>query len=492
MILNALYELYERLVEQGEELPRMGFSSQEIGFRIIISPQGDFVRIEDVRAEEMNAKSEKKGGGKTRKLKTVKKILPGNPNRSGIGLYPCFLWDNTAYLLGCESVKERALEYFAETRRKHIEVEQQVNSPKYSAVCRFFEKWQPNKCEIIFNDKALLKTNGVFRVQGDEVDVHEDVDIVKWWQDEGNMKWCGGKEKQQIGYCLVTGHRGVIAPIHAPAIKGVLGSKSSGAKIVSFEPDAFRSYGKDQSYNAPVSEYASFAYCNALNYLLKQKQTHLLIGDATVVFWTDSPQKTREENELFVASSLDAGGMYAMDEALMERIRSRVKAIASGRPVEDVMPQANHIRFYILGLSPNASRLSVRFFHESTLGDFARNLQDHFTAMAIQRRGEKSDDPFIITPYLILRAAVRNLNDLPPLYGGALMRAILTGSPYPDAIAMAILRRIRLPRNKHDKQEAREKERLYSTTVWIFGHLRNRLKNTVLRGGFAPLRLDAA
>lgn len=455
MILNALYELYGRLVEQGEDIPRMGFSVQEIGFRIIISSQGDFVCIEDAREEML---IEKKGGKKTRRLRNVKQMVLGNTKPSGPGVNPCFLWDNAAYLLGCMKVKERALEYFEGTRKKYLEVEKLVASPKFSAVCRFLEKWNPEKCETEFAIKELFTSNGVFRIQGDECDVHEDTAITKWWLKYGCASWsrCEGHD-EQIGICLVTGQKTSIARVHS-AIKGNFGDATE-PKLVSFNHESFLSYGKNQSYNSPVSEEAAFAYSNALNYLLRQRENHLQIGDAHTVFWTDSPRETREEDELFVASSLDAGGMPAMDEAMEERVRKRVEAIAKGQPVKEVLQSSASVRFYILGLAAlSKARLTVRFFHESTLGDFARNLQAHFVAMTIQRRGEKFNDPPIITPYLILRETVRELKDLPPLYGGALMRAILSGLPYPDAIAMAILRRIRLPRNKHDKQDSRGKE----------------------------------
>lgn len=448
MILNALYELYGRLAEQGVELPRMGMSSQKIGFRIIITSQGGFVRIEDARAVEVVVKKGKKGNTEKSRPVVREQMVPGEGKPPGSGVNPCFLWDNAAYLLGCVAVKPRALEYFAETRRKHLEVEPLVNSPKFAAVCRFLEQWKPERCETEFANKDLFTTNGVFRIQGDEVDVHEDALIAKWWAEYGNTHWRNDKGSGgHTGFCLITGREAPIAVLHNPPIKGVRDAQSSGAKLVSFNQTSFNSYGKEQSYNSPVSEEAAFAYCNALNYLLGRRECRLQVADATTVFWTDSPQETREEDELFVASSLDAGGMSAMDEALVERVRSRVEAIAAGRPVEDVLQQANHVRFYILGLSPNAARLSVRFFHESTLGDFARNLQAHFAAMAIQPRGEKFNDSPIITPYLILRETVRDQNDLPPLYSGSLMRAILSGLPYPDVIALAIQRRIRVDGN---------------------------------------------
>lgn len=444
MILNALYELYGRLADAGEDVPRMGASSQKIGFRIILTPAGDYVRIEDARAVVVTTKPGKRGTTETRKLVVREQMVPGEGKPSGSGVNPCFLWDNAAYLLGCVAVKPRALEYFAETRRKHLEVESQVNSPEFSAVCRFLESWQPERCETEFANKDLFTTNGVFRIQGDELDVHEDPAVRRWWAETGNDTWRGGKQvTPRQGMCLITGRTAPIAQLHNPAIKGVRDAQSSGAKLVSFNQSSFNSYGKEQSFNSPVSEEAAFAYCNALNYLLGRPENHLQVGDATTVFWTDSPKESRGEDELFIGNALDAGKFEAMDAELRDSVKARLGDLAAGRPVGDYLQHADQVRFYILGLSPNASRLSVRFFRESTLGDFIRHLQAHFAALQLQPRGGKFDDPAVITPYMILRETARETKDVPPFFGGALMRAILTGSRYPDAIAGAVLRRFR-------------------------------------------------
>lgn len=62
--------------------------------------------------------------------------------------------------------------------------------------------------------------------------------------------------------CLITGKEAGIARIH-PAIKGVMGAQAAGAALVSFNAPAFCSYGHEQGANAPVSEYAAFAYTTA-------------------------------------------------------------------------------------------------------------------------------------------------------------------------------------------------------------------------------------
>lgn len=443
MILTALYELYGRLAADASvTIPIMGTSAQKIGFRIILKPDGELVRIEDARETEISLKK----GKEVSKLVVREKLVLGEAKPSGSGINPCFLWDNAAYLLGYTDVKERALDYFAETRRKHLEVEAQINSRAYSAVCRFLEQWDPARCAEFFPGKDLFTTNGVFQILGEEEDVHEEAAVRRWWQETGLTTWRGGADNAAAvqGTCLITGETAPIAQLHNPAIKGVRDAQSSGAKLVSFNLAAFNSYGKDQSYNAPVSEKAAFAYCNALNYLLGQQRNRIQIGDATTVFWTDAPRPSATLLEGFVHLSLDNTETPLWDEKTAGIIRDNLKRLATGQQCHDMSADAAQTRFYILGLSPNAARLSIRFFLESDMGDFLRRMQAHFTALQLQPRHEKFKDPDLITPYHILRETVRDSKDLPPLYSGALMNAILTGSPYPDAIAGAILRRIRV------------------------------------------------
>ncbi len=451
MILQELYKLYGRLAERGADVPRQGRSLQKISFRIVIRPDGALVGIRDAREVETRVKKDKKGGQKTATVFLAKeRLVLGNAKSNSSKADPCFLWDNPAYLLGNVEAKERALEYFDALREKHCAVESAVGSTRFSAVCRFLESWDPARCAEEFPDKACLTGNGVFCIQGDEIDVHEDPDVVRWWDAQGCRMWRGGENKRdssQDGMCLITGQEGPIARLHEPAIKGVVNAKSMGAKLVSFEPESFKSYGKDRCYNAPVSEKAAFAYCNALNYLLRNERTHVQMPGTTVVFWTDSPPENEEEDECLAGYALDSSRTPAMDEALAERIHARLEEIAGGRALGDTLQREDATRFFILGLSPNASRLSVRFFHESTLGDFIRKLAAHYDALRIQKRGEKFQDSDIISPYMILRETAREDKDISPLFGGALMRSILLGLPYPEAIAMAILRRFRADQN---------------------------------------------
>ncbi len=455
MILKELDELYKRLVASGESVPRRGWSLQKTGYRIVLRPDGTLVRMEDAREAVTEVKKAKKASQKedttVTRLVPPQKMVPGGAHPPGPGISPGFLWDNPAYLLGCVQVKDRALEYFTALKKKHLEFEKEINSPAFSAVCRFLEQWDPAECDNlcrdgIFRDKSMLQSNGVFQVLGEKnTYVHEDPAVVEWWQKGGDARWKGEKREEEIeGLCLVRGETLPLARLHEPGIQGVLDAQSSGAKLISFNCDAFTSYGKDQGLNSPVSEEAAFSYCNALNYLLQRRKQKFQLADATTVFWTDAPPQQAEEWECMFATVIDPKPLEAQDDALVKRVSDRLDKIVHARPFTQEERQAAFSgRFFILGLSPNISRLSVRFFMESTMDELVDRLVNHFEALRLQPRGGPFRDPELISPFMILRETAREAKDIPPPYSGVLMRAILLQTPYPDGVALAILRRIR-------------------------------------------------
>lgn len=444
MILKELYNLYERLLKQGVPQPRMGYSSQKISYRVIIRTDGTLVRIEDARETVIIRKPGKKGITETKKLAMMDMIVPGNGKPSGAGVNPCFLWDNPAYLLGCVAAKGRALEYYEGLKNAHLALEEEINSPAYSAVCRFFESWNPELCDSVIPSPDVYTGNGVFYIQGNETPVHEDARVQQWWQQKGMSIWGkseGECKKRHLGMCLVSGEIEPIAVLHKPPIKGVFNSQSSGAMLVSFQPDSFRSYGKNQSENAPVSENVAFAYCNALNYLLSRDNSHIRIGDATTVFWTDAPIQQNNDLEMLIGGFMNPEKLQVQDDVLTKRIFSVLENLAHGNMPDDKL--LSDTQFYILGLSPNAARLSVRFYKTGPMKELMENIGSHYEALSLKKRSEKFKDPTLISPYMILRETARDADGISPLMGGALMRSILFRQPYPDSIAMAIIRRFR-------------------------------------------------
>ena len=247
---------------------------------------------------------------------------------------------------------------------------------------------------------------------------------------------------------LVTGEILPIDRLAEPAIKGVNGARPSGAKLASFNLDAFKSYGKKQTYNAPVSKKATFQYCNALNALLGGRQSdrhRVVIGDATTVFWTERKTVTESLFARFLSGDIEsdlnaeteqAPVLHAHLEAFLEVIRK-----GDGAPVDEALGDNPSTKFFILGLSGNVARLAVRFWHVGTIAQMLDRLRTHFEALSIQQSCAR--DPEFPSPRALLSQTARETKDVPPLLSGALMRAILNASPYPLALYSAVIRRFR-------------------------------------------------
>jgi CRISPR-associated protein Csd1 len=443
MILQALDELYGRLESESRYgIAPLGFSSQKIGFRIVLKPNGTLFDIEDARSPD----------GKGKLQNTVLQV-PGDAKPSGAGINPGFLWDNQTYLLGRQPEDKKegfGRERFEASRARHLENEAQIDCPEFSAVCRFLEQWEPERIEAFPILNNVGTGFGVFQIQGEKNYVHDCPKILDWWGAHQSKP-----NSSTLAQCLITGEiEAPIARLH-PKIKSVTGAQSAGASIVSFNDTAYESYGKSQSFNSPVSEDAAFRYGSALNALLSgpmSKKHRLRIGDTTCVFWTD---KASQVEDIF--SDMLGGGSHARDEAQDETQRARIQrfltALRSGGGFRDDLAPLN-TPFYILGIAPNAARLSIRFFHRSTIAELVEKLSDHQHCLEIVREfenpiGKRYPDREFPAVWQLLNQTARVSDEVPPLLGGALARAIVEGTPYPEGLLSAVIRRIRADRNIH-------------------------------------------
>lgn len=449
MILQSLHALYHRLKDDPTyRIAPPGFSPQKIAFKVVIKPDGELFEIQDNRVQV----------GK--KLRPMQVLVPGGAKPSGSGINPCFLWDNTAYMLGFKQIDEKQSETEKEKQRartestfvafrdKHLELESFIESSAFSAVCRFLENWDPAQAHAHSVLIGVTTGFGVFQLQGMTAFVHDDPAIQSWWQrakdDDGS---------KPHGQCLVTGVEASLAVTH-PKIKGVRGAQSSGAAIVSFNEKAYLSYGKAQSLNAPISEETAFQYTTALNALLegpKSSKHRISIGDATVVFWTERPCVIEDIFIPFMSSGsaeLERGDVQ--DETLRQKLEVFVRALRLGTEAfSELDVEPNRTPFFLLGLSPNAARLSLRFFHRGTLGDLLENLYRHYNDICIDPQpasGKRKADPEFPPIWLLLLQTARETKEVPPILAGPLLRAVITGARYPDSLYSAVIRRIHADR----------------------------------------------
>ncbi|NLP18404.1 MAG: type I-C CRISPR-associated protein Cas8c/Csd1 [Firmicutes bacterium] len=437
MIINTLYQYYEKLRAEYEDLvPKPGYSQERISLALILSPNGELLKTIDLRTAE----------GKRLLPKII--VVPERQKRSR-NISANFLWDNATYVLGLDTKgnpehTQQCFKAFVKLHTTLLEGNQDMGA---KAVLAFLQNWDPTEAaqhplvEPFYEDFEA-GVNLTFRLDEDRGYIHQRPTLQKVWEHHHKSK-----VSDYIGQCLVTGKTAPVARLH-PLIKGVVGTKGSGAAMVSFNLDAFTSYGKSQNYNAPIKEEVAFGYTTALNYLLKSPKHRLQIGNTTTIFWAERPDG---QEESLLAELLDPsiGGNsraseYRRDPATRQQVHDLLKRVRRGQPIQPAMSEVKEdVRFYILGLSPNASRLSVRFWHTDTFGQLVGKIGQHYRDSYLIPMWPK--DPPFIAPWQILRetAPQKSSSDIPPLLGGALMRSILQGFNYPLSLYSILLSRIR-------------------------------------------------
>lgn len=445
MILTSLINYYDRIEADPERsIAPLGYSRQKISFVVNINPDGSLHSIADARVQVEDGK-------KKPRLVPTQMVVLGQAKPSGSGINPCLLWDNSAYMLGYKGddpKPERTLASFEAFRDKHLALSDEINDESFAAVCAFLKAWKPAGFSPTPEQGEAMATGfGVFRVMPAREHVHQRKAIRAWW-DRAQSQDAGGEGPTAPS--LTDGQPARIARLHEPAIKGVAGAQSSGARLVSFNNDAFESYGKSQSFNAPVSETDAFKYCTALNELLNDRSRRTTIGDATVVWWADEPSPLGDAlfGGIFAGRVDDEpdGGAEAEDERTRQLVGAQLDRIARG--LEPGALPEDAVGFNVLGLSPNAARLSVRFWWRGTLGELRERMARHHADLRLLPVPEREEGrPLSI--WRMVRETARVLNDRPdmdtvsPVLAGAITRAVLGGSNFPKELVSTLLSRIR-------------------------------------------------
>ena len=436
MILQSLDRYYDRLHAEKDssgkpKVPAYGFSEEKIGWIIILSREGDWIDLKPHLTVEKKPKP---------KLMDV----PRAEKRTS-GIKANFLWDKTAYTLGVNANPDKTVaktqpfllseDTFNAFREKHLTLLRDTQDSGLLALYRFLEKWQPAQFQnIAIADKiTMLDSKIVFQLDGAHHYIHE--------SEAAGVLWARllQNDDSEMGFCLIDGKTAPIARLH-PVIKGLPGDEQkAGGNIVSFNKKSFASFGKEQGANAPISERAAFTYTTVLNYLLRRENRHCLtIGDASTVFWAEAPDDSSAEAE--EAFFFDM--MTVTDGEENQKVFDILQQIAKGRPLKEIAPNLHaDTRFYILGLAPNASRISIRFWLNTTFGQLAQNLSDHWQDLAIDPCSWQT--PPSIWRLLIQTAPLGKTENISPVLAGEITRAVINGTLYPMSLLSQLLARIR-------------------------------------------------
>jgi CRISPR-associated protein Csd1 len=424
--LGSLVRAYDRMAER-REVPAYGYSQEKIGFVIPLNPDGSVAHAPiDLRQRE--------GKKKAAPLMAV----PASFKRPGVTPRPFFLWDNSAFALGVTASEGNdGQTRWQAFRDRHLRDLSGSQDEGLQALLSFIGGWTPENFSEFGWSEDMKDQNIVFALESErlaDIMIHDRPAARDLW-----ARLIAAGEKTSAA-CLVTGNHAPVARLH-PAIKGVWGAQSSGASIVSFNLDAFESYGHEQGDNAPISEAAAFAYTSALNHFLERDSGHRIqIGDASTVFWADSSdaQAALEAESLFLGF-IDEKEAEAVEAKKVESILAKLRA---GRPIEEFKPDLPQgVRFYVLALAPNAARLSVRFYIEDDFGVIAERYLRHLQRLRIDP--PPRDEAPSMWRMLVETAVLRKSDNIQPNLAGEWMRAILTDTPYPLTLLSTLIMRLR-------------------------------------------------
>lgn len=425
MILQALYDYYQRKSadpDPSRRLPAYGLEDKEIPFIIELATDGKPLGIVDTRQIE----------GKKKVARRY--LVPKGVKRSS-GVAANLLWDTAEYVLGVDTrgKPERVAEQHAAFRQQIADLPESARQDAgIQALAHFYAN---GGVADLSGDAAwpeILESNPVMTFR-----LHNDDDLIC----QRPAVTSAGRGDDEAGearsVCLVTGKHAPTERLHT-VIKGVWGAQSSGATLVSFNLDAFASFNKEQGDNAPVSPFAAFAYTTALNHLLdRNSRQRFQVGDASTVFWAQ-----QEDTEAESGFAAVFGEQQFDPDARIELVRGVLSAVQSGQ----FDGGRGENRFYVLGLAPNAARISVRFWYAAPLHEVAQRIRQWFADLKMVRGGKDPEYPSL---FRLLAACAQQgkAENIPSNLGGDIMRAILSGSPFPATWLNAAVQRSRAEQN---------------------------------------------
>ena len=435
MILKVLSDYYDALADQGKIIP-VGWSVARVSFGLCLDEDGNLVNVYSLKRTPEGGKKEL----------PIDMMVPEQIKKtSGIASY--FLCENSVYLLGIgkDSKGDRIRQCFDAARILHHTVlDPYSDDSDISAVLKFFDNWDPANAqdyEVLTDYLDEFKKGAVLvLIAPDGQRIHEKEIVKKAWSEYRNRLSEGNKSR---GRCLVTGEKAPIARLH-PSIKGIVGAQSSGASLVSFNASAFESYGHEQAdetgqgMNSPVSELIAFKYATALNYMTADKEHTKRLSEMTLIFWAEDAGT--ESQDLFGSAMFGDG-----DEISIERLNEIAEKLRKGEavPYERSLLKGD-LKFYVLGIMPNAARLAVSFYEENRFGDMLEKLVLHYHDLDLIKPVFAQEQKNTIW-HLLYEASNKKSKDkkIPAPIISSLLYAVLSGTPYPEGLYENVLLRIR-------------------------------------------------
>ena len=446
MLIKGLCDYYDILREKGEVLPD-GYSTVQVKYKVSLTEDG---KIDDI----VSCQEEVPGPGKKPKLVPKDMVMPKRTEKPGIDAN--IIEHRPLYIFGLnlnnegfttEDNTNKAKKSHQDFVTKNLEFIEGIDSPVVNAYRKFIENWKPEaeteNQYLLDLGKNYSNSGFAFFLSGEpDKLLHEDLKIKEKWEKYHGAKG-SGDEKQYMAQCAITGEEAPIARIHGK-IKGVSGGLATGNVLISYKNPSENSYGNEQSYNSNISQEAMRKYTEALNYLLKGREHKITIDDITVIFWAMSKDDGYEDNVMAMLMGQPEGQDGAKTEEMIKDLLSRGSQLGiTEREVEDKFNDIDeNVDFYIAGLKPNSSRLSIKFILRKRYGDILMNIARFQGEIQIR-------EPLRVMPFdLITKALDVNTNNgdgqVNPGLMAKLFEAVMYHSRFPAALLETLVRRVKI------------------------------------------------
>ena len=439
MLVQVLAEYADRYL--ADQLNDAAWESKPVQWQLNISRQGTFLGVTERTISEQR--------GKKAVTVPMQLTVPRSPVNRNSGEHPLLSADDIAYVLGAGNWTGSKKADRAKAEAHHSAFVELIGKaadatrlPEVEACRRFYV----DADEVDKARKALQTAKpGAIVALAVGMPLVNLEPVREYWRNHYQTEFDARMEGEP-GECIVSGKTGSIAPTHEK-IKGVasLGGQAAGVSLMSFDKEAFRSYGWERNANSPVSPDRALAYVLALNDLLrpggsaskvpgsegtKRRNDKAGIG---FVFWT------REPSNYNIFSSLEPP-----DEATLDAMLN-----LSG----EVQLDAND--FYMAGLSGNGGRLRVRYWVADSLARVQGNVAGWHRHLRVAWPWE---DCLPVRLWQLEKILDRD-GEPPPHLEIALVRRAIEGRAQPlgYAVLSAALNRLRHP-EAGNHNEARNKE----------------------------------
>ncbi len=447
MLIKALCDYYDVIAEKNLVLPD-GYSEVPIKYVIVLTPDG---KIEDIISCMKTEEQPQKNGKIKEKLVPQTMRFPKRTEKPGIESNT--IEHRPLYIFGLNLEKdklnpvdrtgkaEKSHRAFVEHNLRFIEG---LSSPIIDAFRNFLINWEAEKetenRHILNLGKEYAGAGFAFCLSGNpDILLHTDPQIKEKWEKEYAKEQSKPGEYQ--AQCAITGEVSDIARIHSK-IKGIAGGAATGGVLIGFNNPSENSYGNDQSYNSNISELAMRKYTEALNYILKRQAHKIVMDDITIAFWAmdggDEHEMTLQEMLMSQSSRKTADEVNSMLKSLLSRgMNTRITTNELKELDEDL---DGNIDFYIVGLKPNSSRISVKFLYHKKFLDMLWNLAK------FQDELQVSEEVRVVSLSWIKKECLSpksNSEKISPALFTKLFEAAIYGTNYPYSLLETIVRRVK-------------------------------------------------